>query len=129
MWMNASKTIDMQLLMDCSGHDNELASELIRLFLELADHDMAALGQAVADGDAAEVRAITHKCAGSSLTCGMRDLAELMRALELDASLGVLDHAEEHMQKIKKAFIHVKADAVVCLEQMMSSGSEQRVVI
>ena len=116
--MNALKTIDSTLLMDAAGGDRNMAAELIQLYLDLTAKELDLLEEAVSGGDAPAIQAIAHKCAGSSITCGMNEMAGLMKDLEYEASLGLLENAEKQLKLIKDGLTAIKTESTAILDSL-----------
>ncbi len=106
--MNVSETIDSTLLMEAACDDQDLAIELIHLYFDLTDKELDRLEDAAGNGDAATVSAVAHKCAGSSVACGMTALGVLLRTLELDAKQGLPDDLSDQLKKIREEMASVR---------------------
>lgn len=119
--MNALKTIDVTILMDAAGGDRDMAVELIQLYLDLTAKELVLLEEAVANGDAPAIHAIAHKCSGSSMTCGMNEMAGLMKDLEYESSLGLLDDAHNRLTLIKEGLSAIEIDAAAFLKSVNES--------
>jgi HPt (histidine-containing phosphotransfer) domain-containing protein len=74
--------------------------ELTDLYFGQADEIMAGLGKGIAAGDVGEVDHLSHKLAGSSLTCGMSALLPPLRQLERNAKAGHLQGAPDWFDQI-----------------------------
>ncbi|MBM4153147.1 MAG: hypothetical protein FJ220_06470, partial [Kiritimatiellaceae bacterium] len=80
--MDSYQTFDVERLLETSGDDRSLAVELLSLYLELTGKELDRLQIVASIGDNKSIHSIAHKCAGSSITCGMQELADILRELE-----------------------------------------------
>ena len=87
--------VDLEQLQSACDGDAELMRELLDLYFKQADQIMPALGQAIATGDVGQVDYLSHKLAGSSLSCGMSALVPALRQLEHNAKSGHLQGAPD----------------------------------
>jgi len=110
------KTIDSTVLMDAAGGDRNMAAELLQLYMDLTAKELVLLEEAILSGSAPAVHAIAHKCAGSSMTCGMSEMAGLMKDLEYESSLGLLEDAQKRLTLIKEGLDAIKIDSKLFLE-------------
>lgn len=85
--------MDLEQLTSASDGDIDLLKELMKLYFRQADEIMIELRKAVTASDLNEVDHLSHKLAGSSLTCGMSALVAPLRSLERNAKAGSLDGA------------------------------------
>jgi len=106
--MNVSETIDITLLMEASGDDRDIAIDLIHLFFDLTGKELDRLEDAAGNGDAATVSAVAHKCAGSSVACGITTLGALLRALELDAKQDLPTNLSDQLKRIREEMATVR---------------------
>ena len=95
--------------MDASGGDREIASSLVRLYFELTGVEITRLEEAVREEDAAAVSAIAHKCAGSSVSCGMPALGVMLKNLESESAKGMPTDTSERMQEINREMAAVRS--------------------
>lgn len=119
--MEPLKSIDIDRLMEASGSDPALAEELVELYLELTGKEVVLLQKAAEAGDTAAVHAIAHKCAGSSVTCGMKELAETLRNLEYETFSGLPDDLSERLNQINKQLDVIRTEAETFLESVKPS--------
>jgi HPt (histidine-containing phosphotransfer) domain-containing protein len=119
--METLKAIDIDHLMEASGGDRELAAELVHLYLDLTDKELVLLEKATVAGDAAAAHSIAHKCAGSSFTCGMNELARILKHLEYETSLGMLEHAPALIKQVNEQMCAVKASLTAFLDSVKPS--------
>jgi len=78
----------------------ERATRLVRSYIEGAESMKESLAAALVRQTPAEVRALAHRWAGSSSTCGLAALAEALHDLEKLARDGSLAGAEKHYAHI-----------------------------
>jgi HPt (histidine-containing phosphotransfer) domain-containing protein len=107
--MTALETINVSNLMDASGGNQEIAISLVSLYFELTGGEISKLEEAIRAGDASTVSAIAHKCAGSSVSCGMPALAVMLKNLEMESTKGMPADVSERMQEINKEMVSVRA--------------------
>ncbi len=98
----------MTSLLDASGGNREIACSLARLYFELTAGEITRLADAIAAGDAATASAVAHKCAGSSISCGMAALAAQLKSLELESLRGMPANAAEQLAEIRKELAAVQ---------------------
>jgi CheY-like chemotaxis protein/HPt (histidine-containing phosphotransfer) domain-containing protein len=87
----------------------EVLKRIIGIYLKTASGDIAALGQAVRDGDAALARRKAHSLKSSSANLGATDLAALMKQVEHGAAAERLDDAAVLWPTIEGEFQRVIA--------------------
>jgi len=98
--MTISGNVDLSGLLDAAGGDREIAASLIHLYFELTGGEIVQLKEAVREGNAKRVSAIAHKCAGSSISCGMTSLAALLKALETDSAQNMPADADQRLEEV-----------------------------
>ena len=92
---DARPLVDLEQLQSACDGDAELKRELVDLYFRQADQIMAGLGKAIRAGDVEEVDHLSHKLAGSSLSCGMSAVVPAIRHLEQNAKSGHLQGAPD----------------------------------
>ncbi len=97
----AGPLVDLEQLQSASDGDIGLLQELMKLYFRQADEIMAGLGKAITESDVAEVDHLSHKLAGSSLTCGMSALVPPLRLMERNAKAGNLIGAPEAFAEVE----------------------------
>jgi HPt (histidine-containing phosphotransfer) domain-containing protein len=97
--------------MDASGGNREVAVSLVQLYFELTGGEMTRMAEAISGNCPETVSAIAHKCAGSSISCGMIRLADLLKTLETSSAQvmpadapGQLEEIQKEMSAMKTAF-------------------------
>jgi HPt (histidine-containing phosphotransfer) domain-containing protein len=98
----------MDRLMEFTDGSAENLRELVILYLTQTTEQMDKLHQAVATGNAAEVRRVAHSCAGASATCGMRHLVPLLRELERQGREGKLTTAGDLCEQAGREFKRIR---------------------
>jgi len=106
--MTASGTIDITGLMEASGDDRELAISLVQLFFDLTQGEMDLLAEAIQNDRPSTVSSIAHKCAGSSIACGMTRLATLLKTLEMESKPGMPTNVSAQLEEILEEMRAVK---------------------
>jgi two-component system sensor histidine kinase/response regulator len=96
--------IDMQRLMEASGHDPEQLRKLGDLFLEQSGDLLKKLGDAIQNDAAKEVTELAHRYVGASTTCGMTAIVPALRALERMGDSGILSGAEDSLAEASNQF-------------------------
>ncbi len=90
-WANAP-TLDTSVLEELrqySEEEEDLADELIALFLEDSPKQLMALQQALQTADFGEVEKRSHRLKGSAGSIGAVRLREICESLELNARAGI----------------------------------------
>jgi HPt (histidine-containing phosphotransfer) domain-containing protein len=91
------------------GGDRELVRTVIGAYLEQLDHRRSALSTAIDAGDADGVHAAAHALASTSLTLGVRAVAEPTRSLELEAQRDDLSSAMRWRSALDRVIPDVRA--------------------
>ncbi len=97
----ASPLVDLEQLQSACDGDIGLLQELMKLYFKQADEIMAGLRKAITESDVENVDHLTHKLAGSSLTCGMSALVPPLRQMERNAKVGSLAGAPEAFAEVE----------------------------
>jgi HPt (histidine-containing phosphotransfer) domain-containing protein len=92
--------VNMTRLNDSANGDPNFVRELVDLYLGSVPEYLNGLRTAVANGAAAEVRAIAHSWAGSSATLGFVAAEATLRKLEAAGQAEQLDGAEALLEEI-----------------------------
>lgn len=103
--MYCEKNIDPSALLEAAGDELDIATELLELFFDLTRQEMDRLVDAAAAGDAKSVSEAAHKIVGSSVTCGLMELAAALRDLEQRSKHNLpadIDERIERMQALLK---------------------------
>ena len=83
--------IDLAALEELTGGDRDVAHVILADYVDSLRTDLVALGLALADARADDVRRVAHRITGAARTVGAHDVAELAARLELLASMPVDD--------------------------------------
>ena len=83
--------LDAAALLEITGGDRELSAAILRDFLDSTATDLARIEDALASGDADEVRRQAHRVKGAARTVGAREVAALAERLESDAAADGVD--------------------------------------
>jgi HPt (histidine-containing phosphotransfer) domain-containing protein len=86
-----------------------LLAYLITLYLQEVPAQLAALHEAVAQGDAARVAEVAHGLRGSSAQLGATRMASLCTSLQDDAGTQNLSRAAARVADLTREFSHVQA--------------------
>ena len=89
------------------GGDSAIMAELIEIFLTDTPLQLAAMRQALVDGDAAIVQRVAHTLKSTSASLGAQALMSLCDTLEQQAHNGRLDGANAYLAQIEAAFAQV----------------------
>ncbi len=103
-----SSAVEMSPLDQLRSYDlrggSSLVEELCRLFLTDTPTRIAALAEAVARGDAAEIHLIAHTVKGAAWLVGARRMGIVAEGLEHQSGNGVLRQAAEQSDRLQKEF-------------------------
>lgn len=102
--------IDVEYLIEVSGGDEELATELLADFIELFPAQLAEVEAATA-ADAAAARAAAHRLKGSCLAVGANPLGELLRNAEEAAREGSIEPVAALCSQAREAFADLVGQA------------------
>lgn len=94
------------------GGDAQVLAELVHTFLEDAPHLLVDLRQAIARGDAAEVRLKAHSLKSNGADFGALDFSEMCRQMEMMGKSGQLDGAESLFRRLEAEYRQVEAALV-----------------
>jgi PAS domain S-box-containing protein len=92
---------DRAELLDRVGGDEEIADEIIQIFLDEYEKQSAALTEAVATGNADRLREVAHSLKGASGNVSAHALARAARALEDTGRSGQMDNAAAQLQQLR----------------------------
>jgi HPt (histidine-containing phosphotransfer) domain-containing protein len=94
-----------------------LLAHLITLYLQEVPAQLAALHEAVAQGDAARVEEVAHGLRGSSAQLGATRMASLCTSLHEDAGTHNLSRAAAWVADLTREFALVQAALEAVLQQ------------
>jgi CheY-like chemotaxis protein len=100
--------VDLERLNDFSSGDRDTLNELVNLYFDQTNLQMAKLKTAIDAGDVLEVKRIAHSCVGSSATCGMIAAVPSFRKLEEQAHEGSLTNAPQLYEQGRLALTRMK---------------------
>jgi PAS domain S-box-containing protein len=96
--------VDMDLFMELAGNNRQRLQELAAHYLRQTTEQLVKLRDAIATGTATDVKRIAHSAAGSSATCGMNPMVELLRELERMGDTGRLAEAPRAFAAVQEEF-------------------------
>jgi HPt (histidine-containing phosphotransfer) domain-containing protein len=108
--------VDMARLKEFTDGTPENMRELIELYLEQTSKQMEELKTAHQAGDVETIRKTAHSAAGSSGTCGIRALSELLREIERATTEDDLPRAGKFLPDALSEFQEVKN----CLQEHLA---------
>jgi CheY-like chemotaxis protein/HPt (histidine-containing phosphotransfer) domain-containing protein len=119
-------SVDMDRLMEFSDGTTESLRELIALYLDQTRKQLDQLTAAAVAGNAAEVRRIAHSSAGASATCGMVNLAPVLRELEHMGQEEKLEGAVQLCARCDQEFasIHETLNALLASQPQLAGQSQ-----
>lgn len=100
--MSAENKIDLSALIEASDGDSALMGELVNLFFDSTNREMDKLNDAVDDEDFKAISRVAHKLVGSSMACGLAQLAIDYRELELCTKTTLPDDLDERVARIER---------------------------
>jgi CheY-like chemotaxis protein/nitrogen-specific signal transduction histidine kinase len=106
-------------------HEPGLLTRLINLFVEEVTAQLAALQQAVTEGDAAHVEHVAHGLKGNAAQLGATKMARLSATLQAAASAHDLSQAPSIVADLQTAFAEVRAG----LEQILDRYAGTQAVV
>ena len=92
---------DFAILIEHSGGDRELATQLLEMFVEVSPEQIAAVGNAVRCGDFAEIQSAAHKLRGSVALLGAENIVAQLRRIESCAESRDPEGCEHHGDELK----------------------------
>src|SRR5262245_2380406 len=95
-------------LLETAGGDESFLADLIDAYLDDTPRLLAAMGEAVATGDAEGLRRAAHSLASNSATFGALPLAGLCRELEAQARVGTIEGVASRVTQARADYEHVK---------------------
>jgi len=101
--------VDMERLEYFSAGDASALRDIVGLYFQQAQKQMAELFDCVERGEAERVRALAHNCVGASATCGMREILAPLRELERMGKEGELAAARTQLQAAGSALSRARS--------------------
>jgi HPt (histidine-containing phosphotransfer) domain-containing protein len=83
--------IDMVRMMEVSGGDDEILTDLLQTYLSDTREQLTVIYQALTQGSCELMERHAHSLAGSSSTCGVTALAAVFRRMEAACRKGRID--------------------------------------
>ncbi|MEW6304148.1 MAG: response regulator [Verrucomicrobiota bacterium] len=117
----AASPVDMERLNDFSSGDPDSLRELVDVYLQQTEGQLAKMRVALAANDARELERVAHSCAGASATCGMRDIVPHVRELERMGHDRNLTGGEVPLAKSETEFARIRT---YLEEHLKSLGKE-----
>jgi two-component system sensor histidine kinase/response regulator len=105
---NQSLPVDVACLTNATSKNPERLERIVELYVRLTAERLEELKSAITRESAADVCAITHKCLGSSRTCGMIAIVPALAELERIAKEGNLQGAEDQLKAAQVAFEKIR---------------------
>lgn len=102
--MSDDVVFNKQQLMTMSGDDEELAAQVAGIFLDDIPKQLAALEEAIADGDLKTAERVAHSIKGASATLGGEALRTISYDGECQARDGKTDLLPGTFLKIKEKY-------------------------
>ena len=100
--------VDIERLKEFTDGTPENLQELIQLYIDQTEIYLTELKTATDNGQPEQMRRVAHSAAGSSATCGMVQLAALLRKIEhaaqdnrVDDATAALPHALAEYDRVK----------------------------
>lgn len=96
----SATAVDRDRLMERLGRDEELLTDVVRLFLDRCPARLAAIEAAVEDGDAERIRTAAHALKGAAGNLSAQGLFDAARTLERLGAEGRLEPAEAAWRRL-----------------------------
>src|SRR2546423_13553622 len=96
--------IDITRFHQVLGNTKDEYSEILDEYFNQMSDSLQRLDAAVSTRDHREVEMISHRCVGTSATCGMTAVVTPLRELESAGRSGCLDDARQSFEKVKAGF-------------------------
>jgi len=104
-----SLPIDVTRFHQILGNTKDEYSEILDEYFNQMNDSLQRLDAAVSTHDHREVEMISHRCVGTSATCGMTAVVTPLRELESAGRSGCLDDARPLFEKVKAGFENIYA--------------------
>jgi HPt (histidine-containing phosphotransfer) domain-containing protein len=102
-----SSPIDVTRFHEMLGNTKDEYSEILAEYFHQMNDSLLRLDAAVRTHDHREVEMISHRCVGTSATCGMTAVVMPLRELESAGRSGRLDDARPLFEKVKAGFENI----------------------
>ncbi len=107
--MHSGINIDPSVLLEAAGGERDIATDLLEMFFDQTGREMDRLINATVSGDAMAVSEAAHKMVGSSVTCGLMDLAADLRDLEQRGKHALPADIDERIQRLQAHLEHARS--------------------
>jgi CheY-like chemotaxis protein/HPt (histidine-containing phosphotransfer) domain-containing protein len=97
-------TVDIKRLVNLTRGEPKKLRIFIGLYLEETEKHLQNLALALEKRETAQVEYLAHKCAGSSLTCGVTEIVPPLRELERQGRAGALGQTEPLFAQVRREF-------------------------
>ena len=104
-----SSPVDLDYLFDAAGGTESDVRELVELYLRVTAEQLESLSDLIKRGDVNATKRVAHTLIGSSVTCGMTAIVQLLRKLEQISSMSDLVEAEKLLAQINREFERTQA--------------------
>ena len=101
--------IDVTRFHQVLGNTKDEYSEILAEYFNQMNDSLQRLDAAVSTRNHREVEMISHRCVGTSATCGMTAVVTPLRELESAGHSGCLDDAGPLFEKVKAGFENIYA--------------------
>ena len=99
--------VDVTRFHQVLGNTKDEYSEILAEYFNQMNDSLLRLDTAVRTHDHREVEMISHRCVGTSATCGMTAVVTPLRELEGAGRSGCLDDARPLFEKVKAGFENI----------------------
>jgi HPt (histidine-containing phosphotransfer) domain-containing protein len=101
--------MDLKALGEGLGLEEDEFKEIVEIFVETAEADIARLSAATASQDANEAMEAAHSLKGAAGNLGFTDISEVSKILEEDARKGVIDQVEKNIPVLMDKLNEIKS--------------------
>ena len=105
---NAVLPVDMKRLFEVADDDEELARELVEMYVSQMTGAIEKMDIALADDKANEINRLAHTAVGSSATIGITALVAPLKELERLGKIGELENAAPLIAQVKAEMARVE---------------------
>src|SRR5687767_10569617 len=94
----------LDALVEATGGDRAFLAEMIDVYVDDSAEQLAVMRQAIAEGNAEELRRAAHSLKANSASFGATTLAQLCQELEVRGKAAELNDASELLAKIEAEY-------------------------
>ena len=105
----AARGLDLDVIRELSRECGWTLGEFAEFYLSGTGKQLESLREAIAAGDADEVRRLAHGSVGSSYSARVESMAELFREMEMAAGAGRLEETTAVLDRARIRFAEVSA--------------------